>query len=90
MIWHQHPIGRLLADCQSMEATRIIEIDGDAHAEPDHAAYDAERTAWLAERGYEVIRFQAGEVDRNLEGLLEAIRGACEVRMAQVLKEGPG
>jgi very-short-patch-repair endonuclease len=45
MIWRQHPTGRLIADSQSMDATRIIEIDGDAHAELDHAAHDAGRTA---------------------------------------------
>jgi len=45
----------------------VIEIDGDTHAAPDQAAYDSARTAWLEERGFDVIRFQAGEVDRNLE-----------------------
>jgi len=30
----------------------VIEIDGDAHAVPGQAAYDAARTAWLEERGY--------------------------------------
>jgi very-short-patch-repair endonuclease len=58
----------------------VIEIDGDTHAAPDQAAYDSARTAWLEERGYKVIRFQAGEVGRNLEGVLEAIRRACEAR----------
>ena len=68
----------------------MIEIDGDTHAAPDQAAYDSTRTAWLEERGYKVIRFQAGEVDRNLEGVLEAIRRACEARTAGGREEGRG
>ena len=62
------------------EARLVIEIDGDTHAAPDQGAYDSTRTAWLEERGYKVIRFQAGEVDRNLEGVLRRIKEACEAR----------
>jgi very-short-patch-repair endonuclease len=62
------------------EARLVIEIDGDTHAAPDQGAYDSARTKWLEERGYKVIRFQAGEVDRSIEAVLEAIRRACEAR----------
>jgi very-short-patch-repair endonuclease len=60
------------------DAGLAIEIGGDAHAAPGQAAYDAARTAWLEERGYHVIRFDAREVGRNLAGVVEAIRAACE------------
>ena len=78
----QHPIGRFILDFYCAEARLAIEIDGDTHAAPDQAAYDSARTAWLEDRGYQVIRFHAGEVDRNLAGVLEAIRRACEARTA--------
>jgi very-short-patch-repair endonuclease len=81
-IRRQHPIGRFIADFYCAEAKLVIEIDGDTHAAPDQKACDAARTAWLVERGFEVIRFQAGEVDRNLQGVLEVIRSACEARTA--------
>ena len=79
-IRRQHPsgrfiVGRTLAHFYCAEAKLAIEIDGDSHAAPDQAAYDASRTTWVEERGYTVIRFQAPEVGRNLEGVLEAIRG---------------
>jgi very-short-patch-repair endonuclease len=86
----QRPIGRFIVDFWCAEAKLVIEIDGDTHAAPDQAAYDSARTAWLEERGYKVIRFQAGEVDRNLEGVLEAIRRACEARTAGGREEGRG
>jgi very-short-patch-repair endonuclease len=49
---------------------------------PDQTAYDSTRTARLEERGYKVIRFQAGEVGRSVEAVLEVIRSACEARTA--------
>jgi very-short-patch-repair endonuclease len=80
-IRRQHPISRFILDFYCAEAKLAIEIDGDAHEAPDQAAYDAARTAWLEERGYHVIRFDAREVGRNLAGV-EAIRAACEARVA--------
>jgi very-short-patch-repair endonuclease len=78
----QHPMGRFITDFYCAEARLVIEIDGDTHAAPDQAAYDSARTAWLEERGYKVVRFQAWEVHRSIEAVLEAIRRACEARTA--------
>ena len=89
-IRRQHPIGRFIADFYCAEARLVIEIDGDTHAAPDQKACDAARTAWLVERGFEVNRFQAGEVDRNLQAVLEAIRRACAARTAGGREEGRG
>jgi very-short-patch-repair endonuclease len=89
-IRRQHPIGRFILDFSCSEARLAIEIDGDTHAAPDQEACDAARTAWLAERGYEAIRLPAGEVDRSIEAVLEAIRRACEARTAGGREEGRG
>jgi len=49
----------------------VIEIDGDSHAEPDQASYDAERTQWLQEHAYRVIRPAAAQqVEDDLEGMV--------------------
>jgi very-short-patch-repair endonuclease len=79
-IRRQHPIGRFILDFYCAEARLAIEIDGDVHEAPDQAAYDGARTAWLEERGYRVIRFDAREFGRNFPGVVEAIRAACEAR----------
>jgi very-short-patch-repair endonuclease len=70
----QHTIGPFIVDFYCSRCRLVVEIDGDVHASPGQAARDAARTTWLEERGYEVIRFQAREVVRNLAGVLEAIR----------------
>jgi very-short-patch-repair endonuclease len=77
-IRRQHPISRFIADFYCAEAKLVIEIDGDTHAEPAQAEYDAARTAWLEAHGHHVIRFSNREVYENLDGVLEAIREACE------------
>ena len=79
-IRRQHPIFRFIADFHCAEAKLCIEIDGDTHAEPDQAEYDAARTAWLEERGCRVIRFHNDDIHHRLDEVLEAIRLACVER----------
>lgn len=89
-IRRQHPIGRFIVDFYCQEARLAIEVDGDSHSAPDQEAYDLARTAWLEERGHEVIRFHAGQVMKNLEDVLETIRRECEARMGQIPDEAQG
>jgi very-short-patch-repair endonuclease len=77
-IRRQHPIGHFIADFFCAKARLVIEIDGDSHAAPDQAEYDSARTRWLEERGYRVIRFHNNDVHANIEGVLRAIKAACE------------
>lgn len=86
-IRRQHPVGRFIVDFYCAEVRLAIEIDGDMHSAPDQEAYDGARTAWLEERGHKVIRFQTGQVEKNLDGVLEMIRRECEARMSQVSQE---
>lgn len=79
----QHAIGPFIVDFYCSRAHLVVEIDGDVHASPVQAARDTARTAWLEERGYAVIRFNARKVSRDLEGVLEAIRAVCEARTAE-------
>ncbi|MGQ0602385.1 MAG: endonuclease domain-containing protein [Anaerolineales bacterium] len=77
-IRRQHPIAHFIADFNCAKARLVIEIDGDTHAEPDQAEYDAARTQWLEERGYRVIRFHNNDVHVNIDGVLAALKTACE------------
>ena len=76
-IRRQHPIGKFIVDFYCAEANLVIELDGDSHSPPDQASYASERTNWLEERGYRVIRFTAREVEEDLAGMVEGIRRAC-------------
>ena len=68
----QHPIGNYIADFCCIEKGLIVELDGSHHEE--RAAQDEERTRWLSEHGFQVLRFWNHEVMPNPEGAIEKIR----------------
>ena len=66
----QQPIGPYIVDFVSFERRIVIEVDGGHHDESSTRTRDEERTAWLEQNGYEVLRFWNNEVLGNLEGVL--------------------
>ncbi|MGE5504423.1 MAG: endonuclease domain-containing protein [Actinomycetota bacterium] len=66
----QQPIGPYFADFCCWEARLVVEVDGGQHADSRH---DEVRTAWLAERGWQVLRFWNNEVLGNTDGVLQTI-----------------
>src|SRR5258708_13238444 len=73
----QAPMGRYIVDFVCHEAKVVIELDGGQHNFDAHAERDRLRDAWLASRGYTVLRFWNLEVKRNLYGLLTPIYDAA-------------
>lgn len=71
----QHPLGRYVADFYCHAHRLVIEIDGPSHN--DQQGYDLNRTLWLNQNGYRVIRFTNHDVLNNPNGVREAIREAC-------------
>src|ERR1700722_1314261 len=68
---HQVPLGCYIADFVCHEARLIVEIDGGQH---DPALrHEAERTAFLQDEGYRVLRFWNNEVLSNLSGVYDTI-----------------
>lgn len=68
----QHPIGNYIADFYCHEQAIIIEVDGGHHAEEMQRTHDDERTAFLKEQGYRVIRFWNNDVFNDIEGCSKA------------------
>ncbi|MFL5385284.1 MAG: endonuclease domain-containing protein [Longimicrobiaceae bacterium] len=56
----QYPVGHFILDFCCTKAKLCVEIDGPIH--DAQRERDAERTAWLEEAGYRVIRFRNDEV----------------------------
>ncbi len=68
----QFPIdSKYIADFACVEKKLIIELDGSQHAEKQQ---DQERTLYLEDNGFTVLRFWNNEIDHNLTGCLEEIR----------------
>ncbi len=74
----QQPIGPFIVDIVSFEKNLVIEVDGGQHAEADIAIKDVERTKWLEQKGYRILRFWNNDVMANLDGVLEVIRDALK------------
>lgn len=68
----QFPIEPYIVDFVCLELKLIIELDGGQHAE--QMDYDQQRSLYLQQRGFKVIRFWNNEIIENIEGVLEALR----------------
>ena len=69
----QHIIGGYIADFVCLKEKLVIEVDGLIHQLPDNKKSDEERTGWLKEQGFRVIRFTNNEVIQNLDIVLGKI-----------------
>ncbi|MBD8063986.1 DUF559 domain-containing protein [Devosia sp. PTR5] len=53
----------------------VVEIGGDSHYGDEGIAREAARTAFLAARGFRVVRFGNADVLHNAQGVFEVLRG---------------
>jgi very-short-patch-repair endonuclease len=67
----QHPLGSYIVDFVCLEKRVVIEVDGGQHRA--QAIYDQQRTAWLEQQGFRVLRFWDNEVMQAIEAVKEAI-----------------
>jgi very-short-patch-repair endonuclease len=72
----QHPVGRFILDFYCAEAGLVVEVDGVTHE--GREAYDAERTAWLAQEGYTVLRVTNQQVREDVMAVVEWVVMECE------------
>jgi very-short-patch-repair endonuclease len=70
----QHPLGPFIVDFVCLERKLVLELDGGQHAA--QTEYDAQRTSWLAERGYRVFRVWNFEAIEEWDAMAERI---CEL-----------
>jgi very-short-patch-repair endonuclease len=85
-IRRQVPIGPYVADFLCESQRLVIEVDGGQHAE--RCNEDEERSCWLRQHGYRVLRFWNNEVLENTAGVLERI--AAAVTPSPALPQGGG
>ena len=74
----QVPIGPYIADFVCMSSRLIVELDGGQHAQ--HIEYDLQRTRYLENEGYKVLRFWNNDVLQNMDGVLETLTLALSLR----------
>lgn len=67
----QHNIGNYIVDFCAPRKKIIVEVDGGQHLEQQE--YDAQRTLFLEECGYRVLRFWNSDVMKNIDSVLDEI-----------------
>lgn len=70
----QHPIGPYIADFTCPATKLIVEVDGATHSTPEELAYDAQRTKYLEQLGWTVIRVTNTDIYENIDGVWRTIR----------------
>jgi very-short-patch-repair endonuclease len=71
----QHPVGPYFVDYVCEEEHLAAELDGESHV--GRAEYDAERSRYLEQRGYRVLRVGNDDVLTDIEAVGLAILKAC-------------
>jgi 5-methyltetrahydrofolate--homocysteine methyltransferase len=74
----QEPVGKYIVDFVCFEKKLIIEIDGNPHKETEVKTNDNQRTIWLKEQGFRVLRFWNGDITNNLESVLKKINNSLK------------
>ncbi|MBI3437883.1 MAG: endonuclease domain-containing protein [Proteobacteria bacterium] len=79
----QVPLGDYVVDFVCFGSKLVLELDGSQHAEPEQAAFDAERTRRLEAAGFRVARIWCGDLFKDREGAMEFIRTALHGALAR-------
>ena len=66
-----HIDSKYIADFACQSEKIIIEVDGGQH---NNSFDDEQRTFYLQENGYRIVRFWNNEIDNNMEGCIEVLR----------------
>lgn len=81
-------IGPFIADFVCRSRKLIIEVDGDTHIDIER---DRQRTIYLENQGYRVIRFSNHDVMTNIDGVLAALSASLATAPLPTLSpEGRG
>ena len=69
----QHPVGAFVADFYCSDAKMVVEIDGWGHSDPEQIAHDTRRDQYMDKLGYRVVRYWAGDVMKDPDGIAQSI-----------------
>ena len=72
----QHALGNYIVDFCAIKQKLIIELDGSQHL--DQREYDLERTRFMNEQGYRVLRFWNDQILNDINGVICAIENELQ------------
>jgi len=84
----QFPIGRYIVDFACPLHHLIVEVDGSQHADDMTARTDIERTRWLEDQGWTVLRFWNDDILRDIDNVCSRIVIAAGLARADARLRG--
>jgi very-short-patch-repair endonuclease len=69
----QHSIGDFIVDFFCYSVRIVIEVDGSSHDNYATEMNDIERDNYLVKEGFRVLRFDAKEIQYNIEDVIQEI-----------------
>ncbi|MFB6317418.1 endonuclease domain-containing protein [Saccharicrinis sp. FJH54] len=69
----QYGIGPYVVDFYCPECNLIVEIDGLIHQNEGNKKYDEERSRFLTENGFKIVRYTNEEVNKNIINVLKRL-----------------
>lgn len=73
----QLPVGPYVADFACRSHRLIVEVDGATHGTEQEIRHDSERSEFLTQQGWRLLRVGNDDVFRHLGDVLETILKAC-------------
>ena len=83
----QHPVNAYIPDFVCLEKLLVVEVDGGYHFVGNQQVSDEERTRYLEQNGFEVIRFTNEEVLGDIDGVLEKIKEVLKSKEDMIQSE---
>ena len=72
----QSPVPPYVVDFECRRSRLIVEVDGGQHASGRSLRHDKARDRFLQDTGYRVVRFWNNQIDREMDGVLQALLDA--------------
>ena len=83
----QKIIGRYIVDFYCSKLKLIIEIDGEQHYLPENEEYENNRTAFLENAGYKILRFYNSDINKLIRNVEYNVIDVCKERAVELGKD---
>ena len=83
----QRVIGNYIVDFCCPKLKLIIEVDGEQHYMPENEKYENNRTAFLEQSGYKIIRFYNSDINKLIRNAENTIIYTCKERAEELGKD---
>ncbi len=83
----QRVIGNYIVNFCCPKLKLIIEVDGEQHYMPENEKYENNRTAFLEQSGYKIIRFYNSDINKLIRNAENTIIYTCKERAEELGKD---